>query len=329
MNARSDTRKGSDLPDAILRSLQALGLDATWQLADPAADDPQDRHLHVRWSGQEHSFPVVIRRTARPSLVALAGPPPEGTILVSEYVSDGVAAELERFGWAGFVDAEGNASLTAPGLVVKVRGHRPRMTPPTSPTTPFTKVGLPVTFGLLVADARGTQWTQRELARLTGTSLGTVNRVIRGLRDRYLDQEGRISHREPLMTRWTAAYLETQPMAWPSEHFTSSAWDSVADLESDSLPPGCLVSSELAAHHRGFPVRPTTALVHCLPEHRNDVIRSGRLRPDPAGNIALRPAFWSADLFPADTETPDFLIRADLLLEGDPRLDDIAGSWEL
>ncbi|USQ75673.1 hypothetical protein [Ornithinimicrobium cryptoxanthini] len=99
----------------VMRLLKALNLDTRWDYLPHKGTDAQvvDGHLEVRWAGGEHGFQAHIRRTVRPSLITLAGPPPNNTILITEHVTDGVAKALERMGWAGYVDAAGNASLAA------------------------------------------------------------------------------------------------------------------------------------------------------------------------------------------------------------------------
>ena len=319
------------LDNAASRSLKALNLDARWHDLPHTQRDAQvvDGHLEVRWAGGEHEFYAHVKRTVRPSLITLAGPPPSNTILITDHVTDGMAKALQQTGWAGYVDAAGNASLAAPGLAVRVTGKTPRGEKPRHTAVAFSRTGLPVTFGILVAHLTGVVWTQRELAQLTETSLGSVNRVIRGLRGRYLNDDGKVTRQQPLVDAWTAAYIETQPTMWPSKHYVSDKWTDVRHLTSKDLPTGCLFSSELAAHHQGAPIRPATALVYCPTDRRTELIKVGRLRHDPRGSIAVRPTFWSPAMLPDVTEAPRFLIRADLLLEDDPRLEDLARELRL
>lgn len=319
------------LVKAVRRSLESLDLNARWHPLLPAQPDLPliDGHLEVRWAGGEQVFQAHVKRTVRPSLITLAGPPPNNTILITEHVTDGVARALERTGWAGFADAAGNAWLTAPGLAIRVTGRSPRAEIPRHTALPFSRTGLPVTFGILVAHLTGVTWTQRELAQLTASSLGSVNRVIRGLRGRYLDDDGEVTRPQPLVDAWTASYIETQPTMWPSKHYNSDLWTNVTHLTSDDLPSGCLFSSEIAAHHQGLPIRPATALVYCPPDRRTELIKAGRLRHDSRGAIAVRSPFWSPAMLPDVTEVPRFLIRADLLLEDDPRLENLARELRL
>src|SRR5699024_12054932 len=72
-----------------------------------------------------------------------------------------------------------------------------------------------------------------------------------------------------------------------------------------------------------LPIRPATALIHLPLTARPQLIRRGRLRRDDDGPIRIRPAFWE-ELLPGIVRTaPSPLLQADLLLEDDPRIDEI------
>ncbi|SDB80364.1 hypothetical protein GA0111570_102154 [Raineyella antarctica] len=312
--------------EQIELALHELGLATTWVslAAERAHDNGTDGKLRVRWDGGEHEFPVELKHHVRAAAVELAGPPPPGAILVTEHVSAKLAERLERAGWQGYADASGNLSLSAPGLLIRVTGHPPRIKPP-SPTLPFTRTGLPVTFAILVADARNTDLTQRELAQLTGSSLGTVNRVLQALRTSgHTGTDGPLRRPDQLRDQWTAAYVAVQPAVWPDETYSSPRWGAVTDLLEADLPDGALIGSELAAFRHGASIRPTTALVHCPPAARKELITAGRLRRDPQGPIRVRSAFWRPELVVGARTAPPFLVRADLLLADDPRLTEIA-----
>ncbi|WP_169721432.1 type IV toxin-antitoxin system AbiEi family antitoxin [Brevibacterium album] len=192
-----------------------------------------------------------------------------------------------------------------------------------------------MTFALLVAAAQGRHPSQRELAAWAQVSLGTVNRVLRALRSdaggvRYGWQGQGISPegREVLAQDWMRAYLRTQPAAWPAKRFESARWSSPADVLHADLPSGCAIGSELAASAAGAAIRPAGALIYVPEDAWGAVLKSGRLRAAEAGMVELRTAFWSPELLDGARCTPPLLTRADLLLEDDPRLDDVAAQMK-
>ena len=312
--------------DDVLEHLRGLGLRADWHNAPSHTDGYLTGTLTLDDGTTAHAFPAVASTTLSTASIALL-PHDSRSILLTRHVATPRADALTRHGWGGYTDAAGNVSLRAPGLVLEVTGRRSPGRVRTPTTAPFTRAGLPVTFALLVAHGHGEQqMVQRELAVAGGASVGTVNRVIRALRDRtppMLDEHNRLLRPEALQDEWVAAYATAQPETWPEERFTSGTWSSPLDLLRTKLPPGTLLGSELGAVRLGASLRPVGALLHVPPEERGDIIRRGRLRRAEDGPIRLRPAFWTAPPIGSQGIAPRPLLAADLLLEDDPRLDEI------
>lgn len=314
--------------DGVLKRLRETGLRSSfrWTPNEPGANDGV---LAVEWRGGRHEFPAVVKRHLRSAAVPLLPTLPDG-VVVTDHVAPTVREALAGSGWS-FVDASGNASLSAPGLFVHVEGRRSgKEHSPPSIALPFSRTGLPVTFALLVRGGLGRGGTQRELSVLARSSLGSTNRVLKVLRTLgHLSPSGDLSKAEALVDRWTEAYLVYRDELAPAQRFDSDRWSSPEELLAQGLPDGALLSSEAAAHRQGRSIRPETALIYCPPQARKDLIRSGRLRPSDLGWVQLRRTFWDGALFDHDaTEVPDFLVRADLLAEGDPRLTQLATNWD-
>lgn len=316
------------LAEDVLPRLRGHGLEATWTPTEALGDHARSGTVDILTGQVRRRLPAVASLTANSADLALL-PHDGSTVLITRTVDNAIAASLAARGWGGFLDLAGRASLRAPGLVVELSGTAaPRATTsPPSPRAPFTRAGLPVTLALLDAHGQHRIPTQRELADAAGVSIGTVNRVLRGLRDRtpaLLGSDGRLLHPELLEDEWVMAYAALQPRAWPEEHFTSTSWGTPRDVLDAQLPPGVALGSELAAAAGGASIRPTTALIHVPGAQRGEVLRAGRLRSDANGSIRLRPAPWVARNGPEDAPLPRALLRADLLLEDDPRTDAIA-----
>ena len=324
-------------PEFIDRAVDALaeaGLRADWSARPSDLGRAVPGTLTVDDGHVKHEFPALAVASASAGDVALL-PHDERTILLADHISRTRAQQLKNRGWGGFLDSAGNSSLRAAGLTVEISGQRSESRMPTPPTTaPFTRAGLPVTFALLANHEHfGVTPTQRGLAEISGASLGTVNRVVRALRDRtppFL--EGRhndITRPAALEREWISAYSAQQPVVWPDERFTSDIWASPRDLSEINLPPGALFGSEVAAAHLGASIRPAEAVIYVDGDStRRELIRLGRLRKDENGTIRLRPALWRIPPAPTENQTvPRLLIRADLLLEDDPRTDEISAEF--
>jgi hypothetical protein len=311
----------STLPNEALKAVISQGLGATWSwVEDPG---PVDGKLTIFWRGGERTFPVVLKLALSAGAVELLPPVPGGVVLANE-IKPAVRKALEAAGW-GYLDSTGAASFAAPGLLVRLDGWRRPAGPP-SIERPFSRTGLPVTFVLLVRGSLEEVGTQRDLAALAGASLGTTNRVLKGLRELgYLSKDGVLLKQAAMADRWTESYLALSGLGgFDAPRYSSGVWSSPTEVLT-GIPSGVYAGSELAARGIGMSIRPKTALLYCSAEKRKDVIVAGRLRHDPDGWIQLRDIFWGKKLLEDKKPVaPEILIRADLLAETDPRLTDLA-----
>lgn len=311
------------LVEAAIARLRAYGLKVTWQSTGGDVHNPVDGDLRVKWDGGHHVFRGVVKGRLSPYWVPLLK---DGgaELVVTDYVSPNLSEALSDAGLS-YADASGNASLTAAGLLVRVEGRRPVSGSSISPALPFSTTGLPVTFALLVLASREERPTQRELSALTESSLGSTNRVVQTLRQLgYLSEDGVLLKRKQLVERWTEAYLALSDELSPARSYSSDRWASPRDVP-PSLVDGAYMGSELAAAYiYGMSIRPETALIYAWSKTRQELVRAARLRPAEDGWVRIREPFWQPDLLGASRELPDFLVRADLLAEGDPRLTSLA-----
>lgn len=305
--------------------LVTLGIDASWTTDSTIDGRIAQGTLVIDAGSGAQKLPAVA--SAKVSSAGLMLLPHDGrTILLTRHVSEARAASIADRGWGGFVDSVGNASLRAPGVLVEISGRSAPAAIAGGTAASFTRAGLPVTFALLLAHESGQRVSQRDLVAITGSSVGTVNRVVRALRERTpptLDTSNTILRPAALEDDWVSAYSEMQPRVWPEERFSSDIWENLSDLLNEDLPPGALFGSELAAAQLGAPLRPASALVHLPLSARQQFIRQGRLRREEDGPVRIRPAFW--EMLPSDIgrTAPRPLLKADLLLENDPRIDEI------
>lgn len=311
--------------DAVLARLAEVDVSARWKLRETISSRFASGALLLQADAQGLEIPAIAGPTVSTTDLALLPHGPR-TVLLTRTVSDARASSLRREGWGGFVDTAGNASLRAAGHVIEIRGRR-GAAPGRAPTAaPFTRTGIPVTFALLLGHAAGRRMTQRELAEQSGASLGTVNRVVRALRERtpsIIGPKNDLLRPDDLEDEWVAAYAAVQASAWPEERFSSALWSTPKDLLDAELPVGALLGSELAAAQLGVPLRPSQALVHLPQEVRGQLIRRGRLRASADGFVRVRPAVWASLPDGTGAVAPRPLLRADLRLEDDPRVDEV------
>lgn len=311
--------------DDVLARLTALRVHAQWRSDELLGGTVARGALILQAEAGTHELPAVISATVSPTDLVLL-PHDARTVLLTRFVSPARAQALFDAGWGGFADTAGNVSLRTPGLLIEISGKQGSSPGRAHTAAPFTRTGLPVTFAALEASVVGDQASQRDLGETSGASIGTVNRVVRALRERtppMLDKNNHVLRPSALEDEWVAAYAAMQPRAWPEERFTSDLWTEPSDLFQLDLPAGALFGSELAAVRLGAPLRPSEALIHLPPGYRREFIRRGRLRTAPDGPIRIRPTFWEKPPESAGDVAPRPLLRADLLLEDDPRIDEI------
>lgn len=319
--------------DQAIGHLGELGVDVEWSSRAHECGRTVNGTLVISAPGTQLELPALACPTTTKADAAML-PHDDNTILISSRVSPARAQQLRDHGWGGYADAAGNASLRSGGLFIEVTGrHDPTSTYPVATAAPFTRAGLPVTYSLLTSNEHfGSTPSQRALATTSGASLGTVNRVLRALRERtpplLQGKDNQLLRASTLERDWISAYTAMQPRAWPEERFTSDVWATPADVLAAELPPNALLGSEAAASRLGAPIRPSTVLIHVDADARRSLIRQGRLRRSDEGMIRLRPAFWKAPPVPSlDATPPRLLVRADLLLEDDPRIDEIRSEY--
>lgn len=325
-------------PEFVQRAIShlgKLGAHAEWTSHAEEYGRAVSGTLVISTDGRRREFRALASTAVAKADLAML-PHDRNTILISEQVSPARALQLGDHGWGGYVDAAGNASLRADGLFIEIAGRRrPEATAPIATAAPFTRAGLPVTYSLLTAnELYEITPSQRNLAASSGASLGTVNRVIRALRERtppmLQGKDNRLLRAAALEREWISAYTAMQPSTWSEERFTSDIWTTPSALLDANLPPNALLGSEAAAARLGAPIRPASVLLHFDGDTRarRELIQKGRLRRADDGMIRLRPAFWKIPPVPPFNQTaPRLLVRADLLLEDDPRIDEIRSEY--
>lgn len=321
--------------EQAVSNLAALGMHVGWSGRAEGVGQAVSGTLTVHNGSRSLQFEAIATAKTTEAEIALL-PHDHNTILIAERVTQERAQQLKERGWGGYVDSAGNASLRGDGLVVEIMGrHNRSSTQRAATTAPFTRAGLSVTFSLLASHEHfGSTPSQRVLADLSGASLGTVNRVFRALRERtppvLKGRHNELLSKVALEREWISAYSAMQPTAWPEERFTSDVWKRPTEVLDTELPPCAYFSSEAAAARLDDSIRPTSVLIHVDggDRRRRELIRHGRLRKDENGMIRIRPAFWKKPPVPLFKQTvPRLLIRADLLLDDDPRLEEISAQF--
>lgn len=343
-----------------LRSLVAfLGSTPTFMMLDRRGSTPPhpDAQVEIRLPGAPviHFACVIKPRLASPTALQLAhnqlgdiaGAIP---LVVTQHLTRGML-DWSRDNRLCCLDASGNGHIEAPGLLLHIRGNvlpknetqtitesSAALTSPAGLRMLFVCLTTPLAVGQELSD-----FSQRELARMAGISLGSVNRILDQLEanDFLVRKSSRTWHlirQRTLVDFWLANYpIGLRPKLAParfSGNLPPNWWD-IPNL----LPEGTLIGGEVAQWLRFHAVQPATASLFVPAADRasliSRVVRTFRLKPDPQGNVEVLDRFWKdpKELTSVDTSgmesvmnmvglpvVPDLLIGADLMNTPDSRL---------
>jgi len=264
---------------------------------------------------------VVLR--AGPSTAQLSPQSQLPPLMIAPFVT-AHTADIWRRQMIAFVDTAGNMHLRGPGLFIDVRG-RPRPDDATSsPRTlrAFKNNGLRIIFALL-CDPKLVASPYREIAHLSGTSLGTVHGVLNELHAMgYLssgEANRRLRRSHDLFRRWADAYaIDLCP------RLTIAAFDAPDPTwwrhSTEAVQAnGGQWGAEVAAHLLGSRLLPARAAIYASDVPSELVIQQRFRRASGDGNVEIRKRFWSFPLPQDSPVVPTPLIYADLLASGDPR----------
>jgi hypothetical protein len=241
-------------------------------------------------------------------------------ILVTDFVPPTIADKLRELD-IFFFDANGNAFFNEPEFYIFIssRGRTLNLSSP-KPSLIFQASGLKLLFVLLsVPNAENK--TYRELAEMSGVSLGSVSEVMNALTaELYLvkQNEKRILFRKDfLMKRWVQGFAEILRPKLSEMQF--EAEDSEWWRETDLAKIGACWSGEVAADMMTGYLTPTTTLIYAkgLSSSLLPLVKEHKLRRVREGNVKTRRKFWNFN--ESDNIAPPLLIYADLLATAESR----------
>jgi hypothetical protein len=280
----------------------------------------------------EGAYRVVVRaRVTAPVAGAIEPAAGGATLVVAPFVPEPAAGVLRERG-LDYVDAAGNAFLRWDGVLIDVRGHRPVAGPVAvagpSARRPFTRSGAQVTFCLLAWPVLGAG-TVREIARASGTAVGTVAVVLRDLQagDYLLETASgrRLVRAGELLTRWTEAYALSLAASLHLGAYRAADPQWWAGAREELLDAGVDLGGEAAGSVMDAHLRPAGVLLYAdaAPARILAAHRCRRVEDAREANVVVRRRFWTPPPGQAPPGqgglVPPVLVYADLLVSGEPR----------
>lgn len=314
--------------DACIRALHVTGaveVQVLQELDGPGADALV--RLRGDWGQQDRIVEVKARITPaalpaiRSQLRALERP-----LLFTRYVHRALAEELRDHG-IEFADAAGNAFLRADGLHLWAVGAK-RPPPPLRKPRLFQYAGLKILF-VFLKDPDAVNATYRDICRRADAALGNVGWILRDLHEKgYVQRVGRrrreLVNRDELLERWEIGYAETlRPKLYMGRFAGPGPLEDLVDMAGRG--PDVLVGGELGAARVTGVTRPTTATLHTRLTAR-ETARALKLVPAADGPTTMVRQFGTENAGPGHGLADPLLLRAELLVQGDDRLLEMADA---
>lgn len=243
-------------------------------------------------------------------------------IIVTDYVNPNLADRLRELN-IPFIDIVGNAYIDEPPVYIFIKGNRQplEVLEKRQKTRPFQPTGLKVLFTFLCQpDLVNAPY--REIAEKAKVALGTVDWVIRDLREAgFLFEMGkqgrRLINKRKLFERWVEAYPENLRPKLVIGRYQADVdeWWKFTQIQDFNAYWG----GEVAAAKITQYLKPQITTIYT----RDDLAKlllQNKLTKNPNGNVEILKAFWEIEYnWPHKELVPPLLIYADLLATGDTR----------
>jgi hypothetical protein len=241
-------------------------------------------------------------------------------LLVTKYINTQLADELKQNG-TEFIDTAGNTFINQPPLYIFVKGNKPDIVKTPPPKRTFKPAGLKVIYAFLCNPGLENK-TYREIAAETGVALGTVDWIIKELKElRFLldmDKRGqRLIQRENLLQRWVTAYPEQlRPKLTLGRFRGEYGWWQRKTFDPFKAQWG----GEVAAAKLTQYLQPQIITIYTAPQELDQLLIKNRLKTDQTGDVEILKRFWKPpEIWKYEDLVHPILIYADLLATGNER----------
>ncbi len=245
----------------------------------------------------------------------------DGLMVVATRLYPKIKEEL-RQNRIAYLEANGNIFLKNRETTIWIDVNKPIETERDITSRAFTKTGLKVVFQFLL-DENWINKTYRQIAEQTGTGIGNITNIIRGLKqDGFLlpinKNDYRLNNKKELLNKWLGAYeLKLKPTLkigtfrfLKNEDFQN--WRHL-NLQNNKTWWGGEPAGDLLTNY----IRPAELTLYTT-EKKNDLIKHYRLIPDDKGNVIAYRKFWQFDAV-NENIVPPLLIYVDLMNTNDRR----------
>lgn len=322
--------KGNLEKDILKRALAALKnvapldveTETKAQMPETESGFQPDCTVHVTLPGRELKYCVEVKTNITKTQILLylvhRDKLPFPLLLVTRYINKDMAEELKR-NELEFVDTAGNVYINRPPVYIFVKGNRPVESAGHRPLKrAFRAAGLKLIYTFLCN--RGLEnKPYREIATNAGVALGTVNWVMKELKELgFLLDMGKKGiktiEKEALLQRWVTAYPEQlRPKQILGRYRGEQGWWEQIKLDPQKAQWG----GEPAAARLTEYLKPELITIYTVPHELDRFLLENKLKKDTKGDVEILERFWQPV---QDHEfVHPILVYADLVATGNQR----------
>lgn len=176
---------------------------------------------------------------------------------------------------------------------------------------------------LLLQEEGAENYSYRTLAQLTGTALGNIPTILKGLQEtgfllKLNGREYKLKNKKDLLDKWMTAYAQVLKPTLEMDSFRFLKTEDLANWKNLLLKNGkSWWGGEPAGEELTNYLKPEILTIYTLENH-NELIKQYRLVPDPKGNVKVFAKFWKYDEVNYKV-VPPLLVYTDLMNTGDRR----------
>ena len=279
----------------------------------------------IRFKEEELELPVEIKQELRASQVLqlekTAKEHNGNIILIAYRIEPKVKKELRRLD-IPYLESNGNLFIHKGPLFFWLEHCKPLKLDKQQRNRAFTKTGLRTVFHFLRFE-EDVNLPYRTIAEITGTALGNVTNILKGLQDQGFllplnQREYKLQNKKELLNRWIIGYQQDLKPSLHVGTFRFLKSDDFHNWKQLPLEAGhSWWGGEPAADLYTNYLHPEVLTIYTS-ESRSEFIKNYRLIPDPKGNVNVYERFWSKDEG-NDNIAPPLLVYTDLIITGDRR----------
>lgn len=241
-------------------------------------------------------------------------------LLITNYITKEMADNLKGKE-IQFIDTAGNAYLNQFPLYLFIKGNKPKdyYKIPKQKRI-FKSTGIKLLYNI-ITNPNLLNKTYREIANETGVALGTINWIMKDMRDLGflvdLENKGKkITDFNEMIDKWCINYPEKLK---PKIHLGNFEFINKNINWNNFQLNNALWGGEAAAAKLTNYLKPVIFTVYLKKEDLNKIVIDNRLKRKNIGNIQFYEKFWLNDPITENNTVHPLLVYADLLATGNDR----------